>query len=101
MDSSKWCVVKRLDKFSRADVDASLANLQRNVQTPAIGRLVELSNMHHPECPEWSVSDTHTYTHFQPCVYCMLLLCFCSLLCLGFLFVSARRIEGRISLFTC
>jgi hypothetical protein len=81
MDSSKWCLVKRLHKFTSADVDASLANRQRNPQTPATGRLVELFNMEHPDRPEWS--DTHTYTHFQPCVYCMLLLCFCSLLCLG------------------
>jgi hypothetical protein len=51
MDNSKWCVVKRLDKFSCADVDASLAN----AQTPATGRLVNLSNMQHPDRPEWEL----------------------------------------------
>jgi len=62
MDSSKWCFVKRLDKFSSADVDASLANRQRNAQTPATGRLVELSNMQHPDRPEWSDTHIHTFS---------------------------------------
>jgi hypothetical protein len=98
VDRTKWYLVKRLDKFTKADLDLSRAKKLGNPQTPTT-RLVDLSKMQHQDRPQWS--DTHTHTHIfnHACTY-MSSLCCVALLFLGCLCCCARWVEGRFSLFT-